>query len=189
MVLTRRDALPAGFGAPAGARERLEPGGRHAGAARPARPAGLSMRRRFSVERACRQAGILPEDVDFFELCDAFSIYAALSLEAAGFARARRGLEAGPGRRLAPGRQAADQHHGRAEGARQPAGRHRRLPDGRSHPAAARAGRRQPAAQRAPRAGPIPGRPGLHRRHPRAGALAMTVNLSSTVIAIASDSY
>jgi acetyl-CoA C-acetyltransferase len=40
----------------------------------------------FSVERACGQAGILPGDVDFFELCDAFSIYAALSLEAAGFA-------------------------------------------------------------------------------------------------------
>ncbi len=42
---------------------------------------------RISVERACRQAGILPADVDFFELSDDFSIYAALSLEAAGFAR------------------------------------------------------------------------------------------------------
>ena len=40
----------------------------------------------FSVERACRQAGILPTDVDLFEYYDAFSIYAALSLEAAGFA-------------------------------------------------------------------------------------------------------
>ena len=40
----------------------------------------------FSVERACGQAGILPADVDFFELSDTFSIYAALSLEAAGFA-------------------------------------------------------------------------------------------------------
>ncbi len=39
-----------------------------------------------SVERACRQAGILPTDVDFFELSDAFTIHAALSLEAAGFA-------------------------------------------------------------------------------------------------------
>jgi len=42
---------------------------------------------RISVERACRQAGILPGDVDLFELSDDFSIYAALSLEAAGFAR------------------------------------------------------------------------------------------------------
>jgi len=40
----------------------------------------------FSVERACRQAGILPQDVDLFELFDAYSIYAVLSLEAAGFA-------------------------------------------------------------------------------------------------------
>ena len=41
---------------------------------------------RISVERACRQAGILPGDVDLFELYDAYSIFAALSLEAAGFA-------------------------------------------------------------------------------------------------------
>lgn len=40
----------------------------------------------ISVERACRQAGIVPRDVDLFELCDAFSIFAVLSLEAAGFA-------------------------------------------------------------------------------------------------------
>ena len=41
---------------------------------------------RLSVERACRQAGCLPQDVDLFELWDGFSVYAALSLEAAGFA-------------------------------------------------------------------------------------------------------
>ena len=46
---------------------------------------------RLSVERACRQAGILPSDVDLFELCDAFSIYAVLSLEAAGFAERGQG--------------------------------------------------------------------------------------------------
>jgi acetyl-CoA C-acetyltransferase len=45
----------------------------------------------FSVERACRQAGIIPEDVDLFEYYDAFSIFAALSLEAAGFARRGEG--------------------------------------------------------------------------------------------------
>jgi acetyl-CoA C-acetyltransferase len=38
---------------------------------------------RISIERACRQSGILPEDVDLFELWDGFSIYAVLSLEAA----------------------------------------------------------------------------------------------------------
>jgi acetyl-CoA C-acetyltransferase len=40
----------------------------------------------FSVERACRQAGILPGDANLFELDDSFSIYAVLALEAAGFA-------------------------------------------------------------------------------------------------------
>ncbi|MEW5872820.1 MAG: beta-ketoacyl synthase N-terminal-like domain-containing protein [Chloroflexota bacterium] len=41
---------------------------------------------RLSVERACAKARITPLQVDFFELYDAFSIYAALSLESAGFA-------------------------------------------------------------------------------------------------------
>jgi acetyl-CoA C-acetyltransferase len=48
---------------------------------------------RLSVERACRQAGILPEDVDLFELYDATSIHAALSLEAAGFAGRGQGWQ------------------------------------------------------------------------------------------------
>ncbi len=40
----------------------------------------------LSVARALRKAGLQREDIDFFEVHDAFSIYAALSLEAAGFA-------------------------------------------------------------------------------------------------------
>ncbi len=40
----------------------------------------------LSAKQAYNQAGINPEDVDFFELHDAFSIMAALSLEACGFA-------------------------------------------------------------------------------------------------------
>jgi acetyl-CoA C-acetyltransferase len=39
-----------------------------------------------SVKRACEQAEIQPGQADLFELFDAFSIYSALSLEAAGFA-------------------------------------------------------------------------------------------------------
>jgi len=46
---------------------------------------------RLSVERACAQAGILPKDADLFELFDAFSIYSALSLEAAGFSTRGQG--------------------------------------------------------------------------------------------------
>jgi acetyl-CoA C-acetyltransferase len=48
---------------------------------------------RVSVQHACRQAGILPGDVDLFELCDTYSIYAALSLEAAGFALPGQGWQ------------------------------------------------------------------------------------------------
>jgi len=51
---------------------------------------------RLSAERAYQRAGIGPDAVDLFELYDAFSVFAALSLEAAGFA-AR-----GQGWRLAP---------------------------------------------------------------------------------------
>ncbi len=46
---------------------------------------------RLAVERACGKAGILPSDVDLFELDDAYSIYAVLSLEAAGFAERGQG--------------------------------------------------------------------------------------------------
>jgi acetyl-CoA C-acetyltransferase len=56
---------------------------------------------RISVERACSQAGILPGDVDLFEVCDAFSIYALLSLEAAGFARRGAGWKLAQNGKLA----------------------------------------------------------------------------------------
>jgi acetyl-CoA C-acetyltransferase len=48
-----------------------------------------------SALQAYSQAGLKPQDIDFFELHDAFSIMAALSLEAAGF------TERGQGPRLA----------------------------------------------------------------------------------------
>lgn len=46
---------------------------------------------RISIERACRSAGIMPRDVDFFEYHDATSLHAALSLEAGGFASQGQG--------------------------------------------------------------------------------------------------
>jgi len=45
-----------------------------------------------SASRAYAQAGLGPEDVDLFELHDAFSIMAALSLEASGFAERGKGV-------------------------------------------------------------------------------------------------
>lgn len=47
---------------------------------------------RLSAERAYAQAGLGPQDIDFFELHDAFTIVAALSLEAAGFAARGQGV-------------------------------------------------------------------------------------------------
>lgn len=60
------------------------------------RPDPLDFRAvRLSVERALYQAGISLEHLDFFELYDAFSIFAVLSLEAAGFARRGEGWKLG----------------------------------------------------------------------------------------------
>jgi acetyl-CoA C-acetyltransferase len=48
---------------------------------------------RTSAAKAYARAGLAPEDMDLFELHDAFSIMAALSLEAAGFAARGCGVE------------------------------------------------------------------------------------------------
>lgn len=45
----------------------------------------------ISSQKALRQAGVQPEDLDFFELHDAFTIMSALSLEANGFAKRGEG--------------------------------------------------------------------------------------------------
>ncbi|HID90195.1 MAG TPA: thiolase domain-containing protein [Anaerolineae bacterium] len=47
----------------------------------------------LSAHRAYQQAGVRPEKIDLFELHDAFSIIAALSLEAAGFAERGKGVQ------------------------------------------------------------------------------------------------
>jgi acetyl-CoA C-acetyltransferase len=48
-----------------------------------------------SARRAYAQAGVGPADIDLFELHDPFSIFAALGLEAAGFAEPRMGWTLG----------------------------------------------------------------------------------------------
>ena len=49
----------------------------------------------LSSQKAYQQAGLGPENIDFFELHDAFSIMAALSLEASGFAERGQGPRLG----------------------------------------------------------------------------------------------
>jgi acetyl-CoA C-acetyltransferase len=92
VLLTRRDLLPPGF---------PHPLVRVSGSSLVTDTLALHDRSdplafqaaRVSVERACRQAGILPGDIDLFELYDAYSIYATLSLEAAGFAGRGQGWQ------------------------------------------------------------------------------------------------
>lgn len=48
---------------------------------------------KLSVNKAYQQAGLSPKDIDVFELHDAFTIIAAMSLEACGFAECGKGTE------------------------------------------------------------------------------------------------
>lgn len=56
-----------------------------------------------TARKAYAQAGIGPQDIDFFELHDAFSIMAALSLEACGFAERGQGPRCGLEGEICPG--------------------------------------------------------------------------------------
>lgn len=92
LLLTRPDLLPDDLGHPlvriAGSAAVTDTLALHD------RPDPLAMNAaRLSVEKACSQAGIKAQDVDLFELFDAFSIYGAMSLEAAGFAERGKGWQ------------------------------------------------------------------------------------------------
>jgi acetyl-CoA C-acetyltransferase len=56
----------------------------------------------ISAKNAYRQAGIQPNEIDLFELHDAFSIMSALSLEACGFAEPGRGPQLGLDGQISP---------------------------------------------------------------------------------------
>jgi acetyl-CoA C-acetyltransferase len=55
-----------------------------------------------SAKRAYAMAGITQEDIDVFELHDAFSIMSALSLEACGFAERGQGVRLGLDNEISP---------------------------------------------------------------------------------------
>lgn len=56
----------------------------------------------ISTRNALKQAGITNEDIDFFELHDAYTIITALSLEAAGFAEKGKGVHFGKEGEITP---------------------------------------------------------------------------------------
>jgi acetyl-CoA C-acetyltransferase len=92
LVLTRRDLLPSDFHA-------TRPLVKIAGSAASSDTLALHDRKdmlyfdtaKISAGKAMKQAGIVLDQVNFFEYHDAFSIYAALSLEAVGLAIKGRG--------------------------------------------------------------------------------------------------
>jgi acetyl-CoA C-acetyltransferase len=92
LVLTRRDLLPSNFHA-------QRPLVKIAGSAASSDTLALHDRKdmlyfdtaQISAGKAMKQAGIVLDQVSFFEYHDVFSIYAALSLEAVGFAIKGRG--------------------------------------------------------------------------------------------------
>ena len=85
LVLTRRDLLPSNY---------PNPLVKVSGSAASSDTLALHDRRdmlyfdtaQISAGKAMKQAGLILEDIDFFEYHDTFSIYAALQLEAVGFA-------------------------------------------------------------------------------------------------------
>jgi acetyl-CoA C-acetyltransferase len=90
LVLTRPEVLPPNFPQPlvriAGSSLVTDTLALHD------RPDPLALQAvRLSVEGACARARITPLQVDLFELYDAYSIFAALSLEAAGYAERGQG--------------------------------------------------------------------------------------------------
>lgn len=90
LILTRPELLPVGF---------PHPLIRIAGSSMTAGTLALHDRSdplvfqaaQISVQRACHQAQVSPGDVDLFELHDAYSIFAVLSLEAAGYTERGQG--------------------------------------------------------------------------------------------------
>jgi acetyl-CoA C-acetyltransferase len=92
LLLTRRDLLPADYPQPLvrilGSSVAIDTLAVHD------RPDPLAFdAARISAEQACGQAGIKPIYADVFELDDAYSIYAALSLEGTGFAERGKSYE------------------------------------------------------------------------------------------------
>ena len=108
----------------------------------------------FSSRRAYAQANIGPDDVDIFELHDAYTIMAVLSLEGAGFARPGEGLWLGVGGEIGLQGKLPVSDLGGTRGARASRRRHGRLSTRPDLPATNRAGRPEPGSECPYRHGP-----------------------------------
>ncbi len=158
LLLTRRDLLPPPF---------AHPLVRISGSSAVSDTLALHDRRdpltfeaaRLSAERALRQAGILPGDIDLFELYDAYSIYAALSLEAAGFAERGAGWQLAQDGKINLDGSLPISTFGGLKARGNPGGGSRSVSGRGSSNPAARPGRGQPGKGCSPGHGAVPGRP------------------------------
>jgi acetyl-CoA C-acetyltransferase len=151
LVLTRRELLPSNWNSPLV---------KIAGSASASDTLALHDRKdmlyfntaQISAGKAMKQAGILLDDIHLFEYHDMFSIYAALQLEAVGFAIKGRGWKLAADGEIGLNRKDPLRHDGRHEGARLPRRRGRRVPGcRRGHPAAGPGRRRTRSRVRRPR--------------------------------------
>jgi len=91
-----------------------------------------------SAQRAYEMANVGPEDVNVFELHDAFSIMSALSLEACGFAERGQGVRLGLENEISPTGRVPHLHPRRLESARASSRSNRHVSDRGGRPAVAR---------------------------------------------------
>lgn len=98
----------------------------------------------LSAQKAMEAAGVSHADIDLFELHDSFTVMAALSLEAAGFAAPGEGVAAGAGYGDWQERPYSHQHLWRVESTRQPRRRNGHVPGCGSGAPTAWPGWRQP---------------------------------------------
>jgi acetyl-CoA C-acetyltransferase len=116
---------------------------------------------RYAVQRACEMGGILPGEVDLFELDDAFSIYAVLGLEAAGFAERGEGWRLGQSGDLALNGRLPVMTMGGSKGRGNPLAATGVYQIVEAASAAARAGWCQPGRKRPSGIDPLAGRTGI----------------------------
>jgi acetyl-CoA C-acetyltransferase len=161
LLLTRRDLLPSSF---------KNPLVKIAGSGASSDTLALHDRKdmlyfdtaQLSAGRAMKQVGLTLDGIDFFEYHDAFSIYAAMQLEAVGFAIKGKGWKLAADGSIGLERQNPLRDDGRHESARIPRWRCGRVSSRRSSDAATRSGRGESSEGCEVRADPITGRTGIH---------------------------
>ena len=178
LVLTRRELLPSNF---------AHPLVKISGSASASDTLALHDRKdmlyfetaQLSANKAIKQAGITLDQINFFEYHDMFSIYAALQLEAIGFAIKGQRLEARGGWRNCVERKNPLRHHGRTQSTRFSGRRKRRVSSCRSGDPVTRSSRSESDRGRKIWIDPIPRRAGIHGSLSCFGEVASLIGFES----------